>query len=83
MQAVEAYYNEGTFVPLKPITIPKGSRAIVTILDFPLREAARGSAGYLLEPNPNKKPIPGRLINDIKIPEDFKEPLEEMMEYMY
>ncbi|MCL2572508.1 MAG: DUF104 domain-containing protein [Defluviitaleaceae bacterium] len=35
MQAVKAYYDDGKFVPLKPITIPKGSQAIVTILDFP------------------------------------------------
>jgi len=38
MQAVKAYYDEGKFVPLQPIRIPKGSRAIVTILDFPENE---------------------------------------------
>jgi predicted DNA-binding antitoxin AbrB/MazE fold protein len=34
MQAVKAYYNEGMFVPFEPVAIPKGSHAIVTILDF-------------------------------------------------
>ena len=34
MQAIKAYYHEGAFVPFEPITIPKGSHAIVTILDF-------------------------------------------------
>ena len=33
MLAVRAYYDEGKFVPLQPLRIPKGSHAIVTILD--------------------------------------------------
>jgi len=39
MQAVKAYYNEGTFVPFEPVVIPKGSHAIVTILDFAITQA--------------------------------------------
>ena len=35
MQAVKAYYDEGKFFPLQPVKIPKGSRAIITILDPP------------------------------------------------
>jgi len=38
MQAVKAYYNGDTFIPFKPIKIPKGSHAIITILDFPIGE---------------------------------------------
>ena len=38
MQAVKAYYNGDTFTPFKPVKIPKGSHAIVTILDFPISE---------------------------------------------
>lgn len=34
MQAIKAYYNEGAFVPFEPVAIPKGSHALVTILDF-------------------------------------------------
>jgi len=39
MQAVKAYrayYDEGLFVPYEPVVMPKGSQAIVTILDFPI-----------------------------------------------
>jgi len=38
MQAVKAYYNGDTFTPFKPVKIPKGSHAIITILDFPINE---------------------------------------------
>ena len=34
MQAIKAYYSEGAFIPFEPVAIPKGSHAIVTILDF-------------------------------------------------
>jgi len=37
MQAVKAYYDEGKFIPFHPIKIPKGSHAIITILDFPIK----------------------------------------------
>ncbi|MCL2839630.1 MAG: antitoxin family protein [Defluviitaleaceae bacterium] len=39
MQAIKAYYSEGTFVPFEPVVIPKGSHAIVTILDFAINQA--------------------------------------------
>jgi len=38
MQAVKAYYDDGKFIPLEPIKVAKGSQAIVTILDFPIRD---------------------------------------------
>jgi len=38
VQAVKAYYNGDTFAPFKPVKIPKGSHAIVTILDFPIND---------------------------------------------
>ncbi|MCL2197553.1 MAG: antitoxin family protein [Defluviitaleaceae bacterium] len=31
--AVKTYYDEGAFIPFEPVTIPKGSHAIITILD--------------------------------------------------
>ena len=40
MQAVKAYYNGDTFIPFKPVKIPKGSHAIITILDFPISDAS-------------------------------------------
>ena len=39
MQAVKAYYNGDTFTPFRPVKIPKGSHAIITILDFPINDA--------------------------------------------
>jgi len=39
MQAVKAYYSEGAFVPFEPVVVPKGSHAIVTILDFVINQA--------------------------------------------
>ena len=39
MQAVKAYYNGDTFTPFQPVEIPKGSHAIITILDFPIDDA--------------------------------------------
>jgi predicted DNA-binding antitoxin AbrB/MazE fold protein len=38
MQAIKAYYNEGTFIPFEPIMIPQGSHAIITILDFVINQ---------------------------------------------
>ena len=34
MQAIKAYYDDGKFIPCEPVKIPKGSHAIITILDF-------------------------------------------------
>ena len=45
MQAIRAYYDEGKFVPFKPVKIPKGSHAIVTILDFPLDRSTSEADG--------------------------------------
>ena len=39
MQAVKAYYDEGAFIPFEPIAIPRGSHAIVTILDFVINQS--------------------------------------------
>ena len=38
MQAIKAYYNEGTFIPFEPVMIPQGSHAIITILDFVINQ---------------------------------------------
>ena len=38
MQAIKAYYEDGKFIPFQPVKIPKGSYAIITILDFPIIE---------------------------------------------
>ena len=38
MQAVKAYYDEGKFIPIQPVRLPKGSSAVITIFDFPIAE---------------------------------------------
>ena len=47
MQAYRAYYDDGKFVTFEPVTMPKGSQAIVTILDFPLDEISDTSRRQL------------------------------------
>ena len=42
MQACRAYYSEGRFIPFEPLNIPEGSKAIITVLDFPM-ESIDGS----------------------------------------
>ena len=41
MQAVKAYYNEGAFIPFEPVVVPRGSHAIITILDFAINQEQR------------------------------------------
>ena len=36
MQACRAYYSDGRFIPFEPLDIPEGSKAIITVLDFPV-----------------------------------------------
>jgi hypothetical protein len=36
MEAVNAYYDGRSFVPIKPVSVKKNQRAIVTILDEPV-----------------------------------------------
>jgi hypothetical protein len=41
MQAYQAYYESGRFVPLGAPFIPEGSRAIVTLLDDPQEDLGK------------------------------------------
>ena len=41
MQAYRAYYEDGRFIPLDMPEIPKGSQAIITVLDFGHDDASR------------------------------------------
>jgi|GEM_PF-930691 len=36
---IEAYCDEGKFIPFQPVRIPNGRRAIITILDSPIQDA--------------------------------------------
>ena len=35
VQTIKSYYDDGKFVPFEPVSIPKGSHVIITVLDFP------------------------------------------------
>ena len=49
MQAIKAYFDEGKFIPFRPVRIPKGSYAIVTVLDFPDEEMPQHTSEEQLE----------------------------------
>jgi len=62
MQAVKAYFNGDSFTPLKPLKIPKGSHAIITILDFPLDDVSinqiKAMRQFIAENDSCNEPIP-------------------------
>ena len=49
MQAYKAYYDEGKFIPLEPVRVPKNSLAIVTILDFPINHIQKNYNGNSIQ----------------------------------
>ena len=93
-KSYRVYYEDGLFVPFEPVSIPKGSQAVVTILDF-LGDYTEGSAesnalhplisgdspAILRKASPSKSAV-GLWDGEITIPEDFNEPLEDLKEYM-
>ena len=84
MYSVEAIYDGTNFKLKKPLDIKGQHEVIITFVksgadikdkyDDPI---------YITKPDRSKTPILGRQNGTIKIPDDFDEPLEEMMEYMY
>ena len=96
MQAVKsyrAYYDDGLFIPFEPVTIPKGSQVIVTVLDFLVeglqesneqnfRKASQNSSVIMREADPSKSAL-GLWKGETTIPDDFNAPLEDLKEYMY
>ena len=50
LKSYRAYYDNGSFIPYEPVTIPKGSQAVVTVLDFPaegVQELNDGHGSYI------------------------------------
>ena len=41
MQAYSAYYDGGKFIPTEPVKIPKGSKVVVTVIDFPVEKVSK------------------------------------------
>jgi len=98
MQAIKSYrvyYDGGLFVPLESVSIPKGSQAVVTILDFlgdyteisvesnVLHPLISGDSPAILRKADPSKSAVGLWDGEITIPEDFNEPLEDLKEYMF
>ena len=52
-------------------------------IPFELTNEPTTEKKYLLDPDPSKPIVFGRLKGTFEIPDDFDEPLEEMKEYMY
>lgn len=83
MQAVKsyrAYYDDGSFVPYEPVVIPKGSQAIITILDFMPPGAHKDETAHT-----GKRPLSelrGLLKGKVCMTDDFNAPIEELKEYM-
>jgi len=82
MYAVKAIYDGVTFKLKQPISV-KGQYEVVIMFVEPVNTDLEDDPLYLLKPDSSKTPVLGRLNGTIKIPDDFKEPLDEMKEYMY
>lgn len=82
MYAVKAIYDGVNFKPKQPIYVKEPHEVVIMFIE-PVEKPQTDPPLYLLEPNPNKTPVLGRLNGTTKIPEDFDAPLDEMKEYMY
>jgi len=81
MYAIKATYDGVNFKPRQPISIKEPYEVVITFIE-PINNAPKESR-YLLEPDPSKPTILGQWDGMVEIPDDFDEPLDEMMEYMY
>ena len=81
MQAIKAVYDGFTFTPVEPIPI-RGHYEVVITFTRPIDKVTKNPLRILREPDFNKVPTIGEWDGMIAIPDDFNEPLEDMMEYM-
>jgi len=81
MYAIKAIYDGINFKPKQPIAVKGQHEVIITFIE-PVNTTIDNNPLYLLKPDASKTPVLGRLNGTIKIPDDFKEPLDEMKEYM-
>ena len=81
MYAVKAIYDGVNFKPTQPISV-KGPHEVVIMFIEPINNPTEDNPLYLLKPDTSKTPVLGRLNGTIKIPDDFKKPLDEMKEYI-
>ena len=84
MYAVEAIYDGTTFKPTEPVEIKEMYKVIITFVE-PVKNVKKMDSRYLLEPDPSKSGTIalGLWDGQVKIPDDFNEPLDDLKEYMY
>jgi len=84
MYVVEAIYDGVEFKPTRPIDIKEEYKVIITFLE-PVKPSARRKSRYLKEPDPSKSGAValGLWEGQVKVPDDFNEPLDDLKEYMY
>ena len=82
MYAVKAIYDGVNFKPTQPISVKGQHEVVITFLE-PVDDAKAKKSRYIREPDPTKSTILGLWEGEVKIPDDFNEPLDEMKEYMY
>jgi hypothetical protein len=84
MEAVKAYYDGVSFIPLSPIKAKKNQTAIITILDvdendiFPRNAEVR----EVEEIRQKRLAFLGCMNGQVWMADDFDEPLDDMKEYM-
>ena len=83
MYAVEAIYDGNTFKPTQPIEIKEEYKVIITFVE-PVKLKDKKNPCYLIEPDPSKSGnvALGLWNGQVKIPDDFNEPLDDLKEYM-
>ena len=81
MQTIKAIYDGVSFTPKQPIPINEKYEVVITFIK-PIVDDLENSLKLLLEPDMTKKPVLGRFDGLIEIPDNFKEPLDEMKDYM-
>jgi len=94
IKTFQGHFQDGRFVSPQPAAIPEyvevlivvtGTEPISDILEksTPQRESAGRNSRLLRVPDPSKSTMLGAWNGEVKIPDDFDEPLKEMKEYMY
>jgi len=85
MEAVKAYYDGVSFIPLSPTKAKKNQTAIITILDIDEKDTStlQGAEDRVAEEIRQKRlAFLGCMNGEVWMADDFDEPLDDMKEYM-
>ena len=81
VQTFQGHFQEGRFVSPQTAEIPEYVEVVVVVTGKVIPKVR--NSGFLSNPDPGKSVMLGKWNGEITIPDDFKEPLDEMKEYMY